>query len=58
MNESDKGTWFEKFASKATRATGSSSTFLAACVLILGWIVTGPFFQMCGNYLLIPQQPL
>ena len=38
-------TWFERFASKATKATGSSVTFVAACLLIIGWILTGPFFN-------------
>ncbi len=44
-NHQVNSTWFERFASKATKATGSSIMFLAACILIIGWISTGPFFN-------------
>ncbi len=41
----DNSTWFERFASKATKATGSSAAFVIACVLIISWVLTGPFFN-------------
>lgn len=37
--------WFETFASKATKVTGSSGAFITACILIITWIVTGPVFH-------------
>jgi len=40
-----KSNWFEKFATKATRATGSSSAFIIACVIILAWAISGPIFK-------------
>jgi low affinity Fe/Cu permease len=37
--------WFEKFASKATKATGSSVAFIIACLLVLAWVITGIIFH-------------
>lgn len=37
--------WFEMFAAKAIKVTGSSSAFITACVLIIVWILTGPLFH-------------
>jgi low affinity Fe/Cu permease len=45
MNHKDKGIWFDGFASKATKATGSSVAFIIACSLILIWGITGPIFN-------------
>jgi len=40
-NQKQKSNWFETFASKATKATGSNYAFITACVVIIVWIVTG-----------------
>ncbi len=45
MAHKDRSTWFETFASKATKATGSSWAFVVACLLVLIWILTGPLFH-------------
>lgn len=37
--------WFEKFASKAIRATGSSAAFIIACLLILVCVIAGIIFH-------------
>ena len=44
---------FEKFASLATRITGSTSAFIFACVFVLLWLATGPFFKYSENWQLI-----
>jgi low affinity Fe/Cu permease len=45
MHLKKESIWFEKFASKATKATGSSVAFIIACLLVLTWVVTGILFH-------------
>lgn len=45
--------WFAMMAQKTAKATGSSIAFLAACVLTLVWLVTGPFFHWSDAWQLI-----
>src|SRR6266571_5161615 len=45
--------WFERFATKATKATGSNTAFILACIVILGWIVTGPIFHYSDTWQLV-----
>lgn len=44
---------FEKFASKATKATGSNAAFIIACSAILIWIITGPLFDYSDTWQLV-----
>src|SRR2546421_1006162 len=48
-----KISWFEKFATKATKATGSNTAFILACVVILCWVVTGPIFHYSDTWQLV-----
>ena len=48
-----KNNWFDKFASKATKATGSNYAFIIACVIILVWIVSGPIFHYSDTWQLV-----
>ena len=45
--------FFERFASKATQATGSSWAFLTALLTIIIWLVTGPIFGYSDTWQLI-----
>jgi low affinity Fe/Cu permease len=45
--------WFAKMAQKAAKATGSSLAFLAACILTLVWLVSGPFFHWSDAWQLV-----
>lgn len=45
--------WFERFASKATKATGSNAAFVLACLIIVAWIVTGPIFHFSDTWQLV-----
>ena len=45
--------WFEGFANKATKAAGSSTAFISAVLLILGWIASGPLFHYSDIWQLV-----
>jgi low affinity Fe/Cu permease len=47
------GSGFEKFSSAATRAAGSSGAFLLALAIVLGWLVSGPFFHYSETWQLV-----
>lgn len=52
-NKKSKSNWFETFALRATRATGSNTAFVIACVLILIWVVSGPVFHYSQTWQLV-----
>jgi low affinity Fe/Cu permease len=43
----------ERFSRKATEATGTSTAFILACLVIIIWIVTGPFFHFSDTWQLV-----
>jgi low affinity Fe/Cu permease len=45
--------FFEKFASRATQATGSSTAFLLALLTIVIWVITGPIFGYSDTWQLV-----
>ncbi len=45
--------WFRKFSMAAANALGSSWMFIANIVLILIWLVSGPFFRYSDTWQLI-----
>ena len=47
------GSWFQGFASSASRVVGSKWAFFAAMLLILGWAVTGPYFDYSDTWQLV-----
>ncbi len=53
MNTNKFTQFFEKFASKATQATGSSSAFLLAFLTIIVWVITGPIFGYSDTWQLV-----
>jgi|SRR5450432_1762477 low affinity Fe/Cu permease len=44
-NKTIKGGFFERFALRTTKATGSTGAFIVAFVLVLIWALTGPLFH-------------
>ena len=45
--------WFENFASKATKATGSNYAFIIACSVVIIWVVSGPIFDYSDTWQLV-----
>jgi|GEM_PF-6378474 len=45
--------FFESFAQRATKVTGSSTAFLLALATVLIWIVTGPIFHDSDTWQLV-----
>jgi low affinity Fe/Cu permease len=52
-SEPHKANFFERFALKATRATGSSVAFLCAVLVVVIWLFTGSLFLNKQNWLLL-----
>ena len=51
--EPKKAHWFERFATRATKATGSNTAFITACVIIIAWLVSGPVFGYSDTWQLV-----
>lgn len=51
--DGDHSAWFRLFARNAANASGHSISFLAAAALIVGWLVTGPFFHFSDTWQLV-----
>jgi low affinity Fe/Cu permease len=47
------GNFFENFASKVSRATGSTSAFIIAFVIVIVWALTGPIFHYSQTWQLV-----
>ena len=47
------GNNLEKFSSTVTRYAGSSPAFIAACIVIIGWLATGPLFGYSDTWQLV-----
>lgn len=45
--------FFEKFAAKVTKATGSPAAFIIAFVIIIVWAVSGPIFGFSDTWQLV-----
>ncbi len=45
--------WFDKFATKVSKAAGSTPAFAVAFCIVLAWAVTGPFFDFSETWQLV-----
>src|SRR5450432_4424090 len=52
-NKTIKGGFFERFALRTTKATGSTGAFIVAFVLVLVWALTGPVFHYSETWQMI-----
>lgn len=53
MNTTLFSRFFERFASQATQATGSSTAFLLALLTVIIWLITGPIFGYSDTWQLV-----
>jgi len=53
MAKKKKKNFFERFANWATNATGSSTAFITAMVVIVVWAITGPIFNYSDTWQLV-----
>jgi low affinity Fe/Cu permease len=51
--QTDKGNILSRFATAATRWTGSTPAFVTAALVIVIWIVTGPLFHFSDTWQLV-----
>jgi low affinity Fe/Cu permease len=47
------GAMLERLSRKETEATGTSTAFIIALLVIIAWIVTGPFFHFSDTWQLV-----
>jgi low affinity Fe/Cu permease len=47
------GQMLEQFSRKATEATGTSTAFILALLVIVVWLITGPLFQFSDTWQLV-----
>lgn len=45
--------FFEKFASSITKHAGSTVVFVTACLIVILWLISGPFFHFSDTWQLI-----
>lgn len=43
----------ERFSRKVTEATGTSAAFIIALLIIIVWLISGPFFQFSDTWQLV-----
>jgi low affinity Fe/Cu permease len=48
-----KNSFFESFASKVSKATGSTLAFIIAFIIVLAWAISGPFFHYSETWQLV-----
>jgi len=51
--ESNRGEHFRRFAHGTSRVAGSPWTFAVACLVIIGWAMTGPMFHYSDTWQLV-----
>src|SRR5262250_2784130 len=45
--------FFDKMATKVTRASGRPAAFIVACLIVIAWLVTGPIFKYSNTWQLV-----
>ena len=45
--------FFDKMATKITKASGRPAAFIIACVIVIIWLVTGPIFNFSDTWQLV-----
>jgi len=45
--------FFDKMATKVTKASGKPAAFIVACLIVIAWLVTGPIFKYSDTWQLV-----
>lgn len=45
--------FFDKMATKVTRASGRPGAFILACLIVIAWLITGPIFKYSDTWQLV-----
>jgi low affinity Fe/Cu permease len=45
--------FFDKMATKITKASGKPAAFIVACLLVIAWLITGPIFKYSDTWQLV-----
>lgn len=53
MKKAKKNSLFETFATKVTKATGSTPVFISAFAIVAIWAISGPFFDYSETWQLV-----
>jgi low affinity Fe/Cu permease len=53
MNKRSFGYFFDKMATKVTKASGKPAAFILACLIVIAWLVTGPIFKYSDTWQLV-----
>jgi len=52
-NKTKLAVLLEQFSLKATKATGTSAAFLLAVLVVIVWLISGPFFRFSDTWQLV-----
>ena len=52
-NRNKLSIFLEKFSHQATRATGTSTAFMLAVLVVVVWLITGPIFHYSDTWQLV-----
>jgi low affinity Fe/Cu permease len=53
VNKKSFGYFFDRMATKVTKASGRPSAFILACSIVIAWLVTGPIFNYSDTWQLV-----
>lgn len=45
--------FFDKMATKVTKASGKPAAFILACLIVIAWLITGPIFHYSDTWQLV-----
>src|SRR6266404_5392898 len=45
--------FFDRMATSVTKASGRPAAFILACILVIGWLITGPIFRFSDTWQLV-----
>jgi low affinity Fe/Cu permease len=53
VNKKSFGYFFDKMATRITKASGRPAAFILACLIVITWLVTGPIFHYSDTWQLV-----